>query len=368
MQELVGRLTALDAEATETLKVISYFDALIDGRASVDVLLRGAAVLSGCAAGFCAEGRTHRVASSGIRSPGLPGAPDPDGGWPSHRFGDDGVAWIEREGPTHANDDMILERLAIALAIAVDRTSHSAASRRAIETLIDPDASEEARIGAAKRLHLDVTGSYRVIASPASVGRKQPSVVIGTPAGAVRVSLGTRADAEDLERAGVGVAAQADALHSSWASALVAVRLTSARSPVLEADDLGGLLLLAAAADSIPPAPDALAVGALLRTSRRRCIFSTRSSRTTACGPSPANSDCTTRPCRPRRRTSPRPWDSTSIHRADGCASPWRSPCTASPPRASTDSRSSASRVRSRARPDARGPVAARQRGLRVKT
>lgn len=41
MQELVGRLTALDAEATETIKVIAYFDALVAGHASTQVILPG---------------------------------------------------------------------------------------------------------------------------------------------------------------------------------------------------------------------------------------------------------------------------------------------------------------------------------------
>ncbi|SKA96311.1 PucR C-terminal helix-turn-helix domain-containing protein [Agreia bicolorata] len=270
MQELVGRLTALDAEATETLKVISYFDALIDGRAGVDVLLRGAAVLSGCAAGFHAEGRTRRVEASGIvdtRSPGQHhrGADGVDG-WPSQPFGDDGKAWIERDGAPHANDHMILERLAIALDLAVDRTSPSAVSRRAIETLIDATTTDEARIGAATRLHLDATTPYRVLASPASHGHIRPSAVIGTSAGPVRVSLCASADAPLPERAGVGVAARAHALASSWSSALIALRLTSARAPVIEADDLGGLLVLAAAADSSgPPTPDVIAVRELLR-------------------------------------------------------------------------------------------------------
>ena len=54
MQGLVWRLKALDPEASESLKVIAYFDALVDGHASAQVLLSGAAVLSGCAAGYIA--------------------------------------------------------------------------------------------------------------------------------------------------------------------------------------------------------------------------------------------------------------------------------------------------------------------------
>jgi hypothetical protein len=264
MQELVGRLTALDAEATETLKVISYFDALVDGHATTEVLLRGAAILSGCAAGFTAESRTVRVDSSGARSP----APaDPSSRWPSRRFGDGGTAWIERDGPAHANDEMILERLAIALAIALERTSPSAALRRALETLIDVDSPVDVRLGAAKRLRLDAASEYRVIATPASTMLPAPSIVVGTVAGPVRVAVCAAGDDIAFERAGIGYRATPSALDQSWASALIALRLTSVHDPVVNADRLGALLILADAADrGRQVAPDAATVGELIAT------------------------------------------------------------------------------------------------------
>ena len=51
MQELVARLSALDPEAGTVLKVITYFDKLIEGRVGLETLVRGAAVLSGFVAG-----------------------------------------------------------------------------------------------------------------------------------------------------------------------------------------------------------------------------------------------------------------------------------------------------------------------------
>lgn len=51
MKELAGRLSALDPEASETLKVIAYFDKLVDGRVGPDGMLRGAAVLCGAPMG-----------------------------------------------------------------------------------------------------------------------------------------------------------------------------------------------------------------------------------------------------------------------------------------------------------------------------
>ena len=124
MQGLVWRLKALDPEASESLKVIAYFDALVDGHASAQVLLSGAAVLSGCTAGYAVDGKSLRVDASGARTG--PGASEESGsdsakgpeGWPGHDFGADGRVWIERSGTAFANDEMILERVAIALGMA----------------------------------------------------------------------------------------------------------------------------------------------------------------------------------------------------------------------------------------------------------
>lgn len=263
MQELVGRLTAVDAEATETLKVIAYFDALIHGHATTEVLLRGAAILSGCAAGQTVGGKSMRVDASGVR------AVAPPGEWPSRSFEDGGVVWIERSGPAHANDEMILERLAIAVGIAHERTSPTAASRRALESLIDDQASAEARSDAAKRLHLDPHTRYRIIATtdaaPTTAAGRMPSVVVGTPHGAVRAVLAE--DASSRRRAGIGIRCTPPSMPESWASALVALRLSSSRDPVVDAADLGALLPLAIAAEaSALGMPDVAALTDLVAT------------------------------------------------------------------------------------------------------
>src|SRR4029453_16818783 len=103
MQGLVWRLKALDPQASESLKVITYFDALVNSRANAEMLIRGAAVLGDCSVGFAMHGR-------------------------SKEFGADGRAWIERASPGFVNDELILERLAIALGIFWDRTSPIAAT------------------------------------------------------------------------------------------------------------------------------------------------------------------------------------------------------------------------------------------------
>lgn len=95
MHELVGRITALDPEASETLKVISYFDTLITGGVGLDGLLRGAAALSGTVAGAERRGRTSRRDPEGRLLAGTTGQ--------EPRFPvrpcSGGSVWLERKGP-----------------------------------------------------------------------------------------------------------------------------------------------------------------------------------------------------------------------------------------------------------------------------
>ena len=113
MQDLLGRLTALDPDASETLKVVSYFDTLIARAVGVESMLRGAAVLSGATVGQRDARQIIRVRADGVRIDPI----DPGDRWMLRESGPEAVAWIEREGDPHTNDAMILERLTLALGI-----------------------------------------------------------------------------------------------------------------------------------------------------------------------------------------------------------------------------------------------------------
>lgn len=263
MQELVGRLTALDPEASEGLKVIAYFDALVDGHANAEVLLRGAAVLSGCAAGFVAAGTVLRVDDRGIRSP-IDAAP-PAGRWPEHAQPGAARAWLEREGEPHANDAMILERLSFALAIMLERSAPQAALRRAVETVLDAAESTSERQAAVTRLRLDPRSLLRVVALPAwATAPEGHQTVVVTTVGPVRAVIVAAETALIVGTAGVGVAVPPGSLHRSWETALLALRLTSPHDPVRLADELGTVLLLAEAADRAAERPPDLAALSLV--------------------------------------------------------------------------------------------------------
>ena len=80
VKELAGRLAALDPDAGAAVRVIAYFDRLVDSHAGLETIVRGAAVLSGCPARLADdERRVHvRVEPDGRRHDD---APPLDAGW-----------------------------------------------------------------------------------------------------------------------------------------------------------------------------------------------------------------------------------------------------------------------------------------------
>ncbi|AIJ22004.1 helix-turn-helix domain-containing protein [Amycolatopsis methanolica] len=234
MRELAGRLAALDPEAGAAVRVIAYFDRLVDGHAGLEALVRGAATLAGCAARLEAPGRRIRVSADGRRSD-LDTPVDP--AWP----GVDGL-WLERPGPPSAVDAMVLERADAAIRLVLERDRVP----EPVEVVLDGTASPQAREKAARRLGLGATA--RAIAYADGTA----GVMITPPAGA---------------RAGIGPAVPVLDLPSSLAAARTAVRFTAEGTPddpgprVVRADELGGLVVLAEAVrPGSEPVPDVRAL------------------------------------------------------------------------------------------------------------
>jgi hypothetical protein len=264
MQELVGRLTALDPEASESLKVVGYFDALVGGQVSVDVLASSAAVLAGCPVGVTlSDGRSTRMSPGGER---LAAAEEHD--WPAHDAGPGDRVWIERASAPHTNDAMLLERFAIAVAITRSRSDSDSSLHRAAELVVDATVSADDRAAAAARLRLDAHELVQAVALPAAApADRYPSAVLSTPFGLARVVLvpapldGKSGGWEGSSPAGIGLAVDPARLPKSWASALVALRLSGPGEAVVQAERLGSLLVLAEAADADPDAhPDVVAL------------------------------------------------------------------------------------------------------------
>jgi hypothetical protein len=258
MQDLLGRITALDPDASETLKVVSYFDALVSRSVGVESKLRGAAVLSGAPVRFDDRGARLRVDAAGVRTT-QDGEPHPS--WPSRDVGGEATVWLERDGGVHVNDEMILERLTLALGIA--RARRSAGPESAVEIALSGFVGVEERLAAIARLRLPVDGMLRVVASGADgPAPAHPSAVMTTPRGLVRASI-VQPDADASPAGGIGIRLPAGELPESWASALIALRLTTATEPMVDAADLGTLLTAVEAYADAPLHPDVIALAAM---------------------------------------------------------------------------------------------------------
>ncbi|GHA98569.1 hypothetical protein ACIQRS_15410 [Streptomyces termitum] len=258
MREHVGRTGG--PEAAEILEVVAHFDALVLAGTGPDGLLRGAAVLSGVVAGAERRGRVSRR--------------DPDGRAPAdeppvraaERSCATGTVWLERVGPPHATDALIAERLAVAL----DLTEARRHPPGTLQTVIDPARPRDERIAALAGLGLTPATPIRIVATRADgTPAAGPATAVPTRYGLLRAEL-RRADASPPGGpAGLGPWVRADHAPDSWESAVIALRLTEPAVPVVDATDLGALLMLARAHDPGDPHPDVAALARLdARTAR----------------------------------------------------------------------------------------------------
>jgi hypothetical protein len=269
VKDLVVRLAALDPDAGAALRVIAYFDQLVDTRAGLQTIVRGAAVLAGCPARLVdGERRVHlRVGPDG-RNGEAAGLPDPS--WLSTPLepGGRAVLWLERPGPAGPVEAMVLERAAAAARAVLDRTrgpGRAPADDAAVEVLIDASAVPEARRHAARRLGLPESALARAVALEGGTARIDPAA--GGHDRVPRMPGQSPGASAPGPRAGVGPAVPVLGLPASWAAARTALRLTAEGTDedpgprIVHADELGGLAMLAGAVGpATPPIPDVLAL------------------------------------------------------------------------------------------------------------
>jgi hypothetical protein len=256
MRDLTVRLSALAPEAASALKVIAYFDQLIEHGAGVRSVIRGAAILSGCPACLLdrSRGMLLRTLPDGTSAPSLRQA---DRSWPradSH----DGIleVWLERDEPADADlDALILERALLAAAASRGRTRQAPGHREeaCVQLLVAADCDSAAREDALHRLGLTAATPVCLIATPDA----NPRIA--------RSASEARIKARSL-RAGIGPLVPARDAARSWRLASLALYLTAAGTPqdpgdrVVLADEAGALLILAdkASPRDVPPADIAL--------------------------------------------------------------------------------------------------------------
>ncbi|MGW1075700.1 helix-turn-helix domain-containing protein [Streptomyces sp. NPDC002537] len=117
------RLSHLDPAAAGALRVISYFDRLVENHSDPDALARATALLAECPAGTA----DHRRAAVHRYDPDARALP-PDEAAPADSRAvvvdgqTVGEVWLERTGCAWSLDGLVLERLALAASLAFERS------------------------------------------------------------------------------------------------------------------------------------------------------------------------------------------------------------------------------------------------------
>lgn len=258
MRELVGRLEALDPDAGAALRVITFFDQLIERRAGLENVVRGAAVLSGHPAVLVDTDRgiRIRVTPDGTRTELTPSAPQAE--WCQLTVDSHITVWLEHPGPPGPVEAMVMERATMSVRTILDRTRgrarpHPRRDAELVEVLLDATASVEDRSHAAKLLRLEPSALARVVAETD---------------GSLHVSTAAPETLLTESRGGVGPAVPLLELPRTVAAARAAAHFTADGTPadpgprIVYAEELGGLILLAAVADAPPTGavPDVAAV------------------------------------------------------------------------------------------------------------
>lgn len=248
MEGLLLRLSALDADAENAVRLIGFFDRLVASKPSIDTAVKKAGDLAECPVGAFST-------ASGLQV----GGPVP--ATAARRELEDGtIVWLAREGKPLPLDEMLLERFSIAVALLLDHSSvplPALGDPALVELALSESAGEAERSRALHLLGLRPTTMLRVLA------------VKGTPNG-LSAALGSLyavlVTTEEIppQQGDVGVSALVPAIEApgAWRSARTAVRF--ANSSTAWAERLGCELALASLpADEIARLPDVIALDKL---------------------------------------------------------------------------------------------------------
>ncbi|HET6859288.1 MAG TPA: helix-turn-helix domain-containing protein [Streptomyces sp.] len=245
MQSLLLRLSALDADAENAVRVISFFDRMITGRVGLDTVVRNTALLAERPAGVSAPGLgvslradpQGEVVASG-RVPVGAARRELDGGT---------VVWVSAEDTPSPLSDMLLERFAIAVALLLDHTGvplPELGDPALVELVLSEGVGTAERARALHLLGVDPAADLRVVAESGPAAVEGRAAVLG----ALRAVLHTGelpGPPPVGTRLGVGPQVPAIDVARSWQAARTAVRFTSASDPVVWWERLGGLAVLA---------------------------------------------------------------------------------------------------------------------------
>lgn len=128
MEGLLKRISAEGSEAENALRVIAFFDELVENRGSIAALVRSTARLIGGPAGFDSMSGRSSCSFDSIGRPYGTSVPQAARAKPvAVERGFSGTAWILPQTSNHALADLVLERMALAAAIVLGRDTGEAA-------------------------------------------------------------------------------------------------------------------------------------------------------------------------------------------------------------------------------------------------
>lgn len=252
MRDLTIWLDTLDPEAGTALRVISYFEELVAHGAGLHAILRAAAKLTECAVALIDDDRQIRIRLGSEGTPAPISLRDP--AWPQSSVGaGSAVLWVERSGPPHPLDALVVERAAGAAAVVLNKTSHQSPVRIKHDEIDWAKMAVDASVPVKERrlavMQLGLTSE-----------RLQPVALLG---GEVRLVAGDGlsslpADLVDV-RAGVGPAGPIEDLPEAGGAARLSLRLTAEGNEtdpgprIVYAERAGGLLVLAQSVNHATP-------------------------------------------------------------------------------------------------------------------
>jgi hypothetical protein len=252
MKGLLLRLSSLDADAENAVRVISFFDELITNKVTLHHLVQATARLAECPAGAADSmlGVHVRVAPDGH----VEGDPEPES--LVRDISLHSRVWLERPGPPLPLDDIVLERFAIAAAMVLDHPRGplpELGDAALMELALSESAGEAERARAVRLMRFDPTTRLHVLAVAGGIEpvRKALGNIRVASLGRVHAVLTESPpvlDGVEGVRVGVSPAVAAIAAPDGWRQARTALRfaaLDSAYPAIVRAVQLGALAVLA---------------------------------------------------------------------------------------------------------------------------
>lgn len=283
MEALALRVSGLDPYVDGAIRVVAFYDTLMRRRVDLPALARASAGLAECVAGIRLHGSGRAIRFTPLGTEATV-SPRPVSTTASVLLDEEeiGTVWLERAGAPHQLDEILLDRLAIAVAAAVERygpARTTMADPALVELAVAAGTDEVARARALRLLGFAAGAPLHVVAVRSAVpldrvgarvcpGGLVKAASLAGPCEGTGVLLATAVDRDGFPegvRAGLAVAGPeapgAEALDTSWRRARTALRFTTAREPVVRYAELGALALLAEVPDAAARAnPDVAAL------------------------------------------------------------------------------------------------------------